>query len=124
MILSQIARALEETSTVQLKAEKPELLDKVMAYIEANLAKRITLEETARHFYISVSTVTQLFRQKMGTSFYRCVTQRRLIDAKQLISEGISLESVAEQTGFSDYSAFYRAFKKEFGISPRQYRNL
>ena len=124
MILSQIARALEETSTVQLKAEKPELLDKVMAYIEANLAKRITLEETARHFYISVSTVTQLFRQKMGTSFYRCVTQRRLIAAKQLISEGISLESVAEQTGFSDYSAFYRAFKKEFGISPRQYRNL
>ena len=124
MILSQIARALEETSTVQLKAEKPELLDKVMAYIEANLAKRITLEETARHFYISVSTVTQLFRQKMGTSFYRCVTQRRLLAARNMIQEGAALEEVSIKTGFSDYATFYRAFKKEFGISPRQYRNL
>lgn len=124
VILSQIARALDETSSVMLQAEKPELLDKIMAYIEENLSRRIALEETARHFYVSASTVTQLFHQKMGTSFYRCVTQRRLIAAKQLIGTGINLETTAEKTGFSDYSSFYRAFKKEFGISPRQYRNL
>ena len=60
----------------------------------------------------------------MGVSFYRCVTQRRLIAAKALITEGNPLEQVAEMTGFGDYSAFYRAFKQEYGISPRQYRNL
>lgn len=123
-ILAQIARALEETGIRQLQAEKPELLEQVMAYIEENLANHITLEETARHFYVSISTITQLFRQKMGTSFYRCVTQRRLIAAKALIGEGKALEDVSRSVGFQDYSSFYRAFKKEYGISPRQFTRL
>ena len=60
----------------------------------------------------------------MGVSFYRCVTQRRLIAAKQLIAEGTILEHVGRQVGFSDYSTCYRAFKQEFGISPRRYRKM
>ena len=32
------------------------------------------------------------------------------------------MEAVAEQVGFSDYSSFFRAFKQEYGVSPRQYR--
>ena len=86
--------------------------------------EKITLEDTAKHFYVSVSTITQLFRQKMGTSFYHCVTQQRLISAKALIGEGKALEDVSRAVGFADYSTFYRAFKQEFGISPRQYRKL
>ena len=123
-ILSQIARALEEGSAKQQKAEKPELLEQVLAYVEAHLGEKISLEETAKHFYVSVSTITQLFRQKMGTSFYRCVTQRRLIAAKTLIGEGKTLEDVGHAVGFVDYSSFYRAFKKEYGITPRQYTQL
>lgn len=123
-ILSQIARAMTQTDSVQMKAEKPELLDKLMAYIEEHLGERITLEETARYFYVSVSTITQLFRQKMGTSFYRCVTQRRLIAAKTRIGQGEALEDVSRAVGFTDYSSFYRAFKKEYGITPRQYSQL
>ncbi|MBR2421419.1 MAG: AraC family transcriptional regulator [Oscillospiraceae bacterium] len=124
IILSQIARALHETSAVRMKAEKPELLDRVMAYIEDHLGEKITLEETASHFYVSVSTITQLFRQRMGTSFYHCVTQRRLIAAKARIGSGETLEDVSHAVGFADYSSFYRAFKKEYGITPRQYTKL
>ena len=122
-ILAQITRALEEGSG-SLQAEKPELLDRVMIYIEDHLSEKITLEETAGHFYVSISTITQLFRQKMGTSFYRCVTQRRLIAAKTRIGQGESLEDVSRAVGFSDYSSFYRAFKKEYGISPREFTRL
>lgn len=117
-------RALQEKSGGKLQAEKPELLDRVLRYIEKNYSRRITLEETARHFYVSQSTISQQFREKMNVSFYRWVTQRRLIAAKSLIGEGVLLEQVGEQVGFSDYSAFYRAFRQEYGISPRQYRKL
>lgn len=48
----------------------------------------------------------------------------RLIAAKALIQEGALLETVGQDVGFADYSTFYRAFKKEYGISPRQYRRL
>lgn len=121
-LLVYLRRAIQDRSAAPLKAEKPELLDQALAYIEAHLAEKITLGDIAKHCWVSQSTITQTFRNKMGVSFYRCVTQRRLIAAKTLIIEGTQLESVGRKVGFSDYSSFYRAFKQEFGISPRQFR--
>lgn len=123
-LLTNLKRALLDRSTSPLRAETPELLDQVMAYMEEHLTEKITLLDVARHFFVSEATITLTFRKKMGTSFHRCLNQRRLIAAKTLISEGVLLESVGEQVGFADYSTFYRAFKQEFGISPRQYRKM
>ena len=120
--MTHLKRAFLDRGTTAIAAEKPDLLGRVMAYIEANLAEKITICDTARHFYVSESTIRQTFRQKLGVSFHRFVTQRRLISAKQLIENGHILEQVAVQTGFVDYSSFYRAFRQEYGISPRQYR--
>lgn len=121
-ILVYIGRALDDRSAVPLHVEKPELLDQVLMYVEEHLSDKITLAEVARHFWVSQSTISQTFKNKMGVSFYRCVTQRRLIAAKTLIFQGLPLESINEKVGFTDYSTFYRAFKQEFGISPRQFR--
>ena len=121
-LLVYLYRAFTEHSITPMKAEKPELLDQVLEYIEQHLHEKISLAEVAHHFYVSQSTITQTFRNKLGLSFYRCVTQARLISAKQLIEGDQSLEAIAEAVGFTDYSAFYRSFKQEFGISPRQYR--
>ena len=109
---------------VQPAAEKRELLDEIMSYVEDHLAGHITLDDTARQFHVSASTVSQLFRKRMGVSYYRFVTQRRLIAAKTLIKEGTALDTVAESVGFSDYSGFYRAFKQEYGISPTRFKTL
>ena len=121
-ILTHIHRAIANDGLIQ--AEQPELLDRIMAYIEDHLMEPINITQTAKRFYVSESTVSHLFKEKLGVSFYRCVTQRRLITAKELIRKGVSLEDVARQIGFGEYSTFYRAFKQEYGISPRQYRNL
>ena len=123
-LLTQIKRATKMQATTPMQAEKPELLDRITAYIEKNYAASLTIGEVSKKFYVSNSTVSHLFRQKLGVSFYRYVTQRRLIGAKTLIEQGQPLESVASRTGFLDYSGFYRAFKQEFGISPRQYRKI
>lgn len=123
-ILVHMVRAGMDLHTKPMKAEKPDLLDQLLSYIESHLAEKITLAETAHHFFISESTISQTFRKRMGISFYQCVTQNRLIASKTLIVQNIALETVAEQVGFNDYSSFYRAFKQEYGISPRQYRKM
>ena len=124
MLLTYIKRATDDRSAYALIAEKPELLDRIMVYVETHYSNPITIGDLATQFFVSSSTVSHLFKQKLGVSFYRYVTQRRLIAGKTLIEKGVSLESVATQIGFQDYSGFYRAFKQEYGISPRQYRNL
>lgn len=124
LFLSRLKRAFLEDASVSMAAEKPELLDRGMAWLEANLSRRITLEDMARQLYVSKSTLSQTFRLKLGVSVHRYLTQRRLIAAKTLIQEGASLEEVGTQVGFSDYSTFYRAFRQEYGISPRQFRKL
>lgn len=123
-LLAQLCRAFQNRSAQSMRAEKPELLDSLLTYIEEKLGQNITLADAAKQFYVSESTISQTFRKKLGVSFYQYVTQRRLIAAKTLIEQGLMLEDVAARTGFGDYSGFYRTFKKEYGVSPRQYRKV
>ena len=105
-------------------SEQNELLDKLLEYVESRLKEKISISSAARQLLVSESTITHLCRNRLGISFYRYVTQKRLTVAKQLMTECIPLGQIGEMAGFCDYSAFYRAFKQEYGISPREYRNL
>ena len=100
------------------------MMTSLIEYIENHLHEPLTLDGIAAHFYVSRSAVSKLFREEMDTSFHRFLTPRRLILAKQLIGAGEGMERVAQRCGFSDYSIFYKAFKKEYGLSPREFSKL
>ena len=123
-LLTQIKRATNGEAARMLKAEQPELLDRIATYVEEHYTEPVTINDLAKQFFVSSSTISHLFQQKLGVSFHRYLVQRRLIDAKTRILRGQRLEEVAVQTGFSDYSGFYRSFRQQFGISPRRYRAL
>lgn len=121
ILMVQIARVAASDANANVQLERTDLLTGILSYVENNLAEKITLEDVANRFFVSASTVTHLFNKKMNTSFYQYVLRYRLWKAKNLILEGMPMEKVAAQVGFNDYSAFYRAFKQELNMSPRQY---
>ena len=49
---------------------------------------------------------------------------RRVMNAQELIRQGVKPRDACAQCGFSDYSSFYRAFKARTGLSPEQYRSV
>lgn len=122
-LMVHVARASHELTTVPTNL-KEDLLEQILDYIQSNLKEKLSVAQTAQQFHISQSTLTHLFHREMGISFYRCVIQRRLAEGKNLIAKGISMEEVSLRVGFQEYSAFYRAFKAEYGISPMQYRKM
>lgn len=116
ILLAQIVR----NSDRAIQAEDAGLFEKILAYIDNNLNQKITLGEASKHFFISERSISREFQKHLGISFYHYVTQRRMLMAQNLIYQDIPLEEICQRVGYGDYPTFYRAFKKEYGISPRQ----
>ena len=93
----------------------------ILEYINSNFQEDLSLDALANRFFISKYHLSREFNRIVGTSVYRYIIQKRLILAKQLISSGVPTSTVYQQCGFGDYSNFYRAFKAEYQMSPREY---
>ncbi len=124
LLMTHICRTYYYQDIASPEAEKETLMDDLFNFIELNLTSKLTLDMAAQHFLVSKSTISHLFRDYYKVSFHQFVIQRRLISAKNSILTGAPLHSVWESCGFPDYSTFFRSFKKEYGISPKEFRNL
>lgn len=93
----------------------------VIEYINDNITQPLSLDYLADKFYVSKYHLIRKFKDEVGTSVHRYITQRRLIFAKQLMLEGVPPSECPTRVGFSDYSSFFRAFKAEYGISPKEF---
>lgn len=83
-----------------------------------------TVEEVAQHINLKVSQASNIFKSVYGFSMVSYALEVRLNAARdQMTNTAQSLEEIAYATGFGSYSYFHRAFRKQYGISPRNYRN-
>lgn len=122
-LLTIFYRILHYQDAPPLRPEKADLLDEILDYVENHLSQPISLKCVSEKFHVSPSAISHLFKKQMDSGFYRVVIQRRLIESKNHIIAGVSLNEIPDLCGFSDYSVFYKAFKKEYGISPKEFKN-
>ncbi|MEG1104447.1 MAG: AraC family transcriptional regulator, partial [Oscillospiraceae bacterium] len=105
----------------ELKDKSAPIITSVLNYINAHYREELTLDDLAARFFISKYHLSHEFNRLVGTSVYRYIIQKRLIIAKQLLSDGLPPTSAYIQCGFGDYANFYRAFKSEYSISPKEF---
>lgn len=105
-------------------SDRSELISQVLTYIGAHYCEALSLDYLAERFFVSKYHLSHTFRQEVGTSLYRYIMLKRLLLAKQLLLEGQKPSEVCMRCGFNDYANFYRAFTAEYGMSPKDYRQL
>ncbi len=98
-----------------------QLVSGAMQYIGEHIGNPLSLEEIAGKLFVSKYHLSHAFSAEVGVSVYRYILLRRLLMARQLLTAGESAGQVCRSCGFSDYTSFYRAFKSEYGISPREF---
>ncbi len=114
--LNRIALSCDISSKEQ--EEPPKLVSQVLSYINEHYHEDLSLERLAERFFVSKYHLSHEFTRAVGVGVYRYIMLKRLLTAKQMLSNGSSPGEVYCQCGFKDYTNFYRAFKAEYGISP------
>lgn len=91
-------------------------------YIDHNFADKLSLEEIAKRSAMSKSCFCKLFYQITGHSFNNYLNMCRIKQATVYIRQGYKITGVYGLCGYSDFSTFYRNFRKFMGISPQTYK--
>lgn len=90
--------------------------------IEANAASVPDIATLAREYAVSASKLSRDFKRAYGVSIHACVIEARLEEAARLLSSGqMSVAEVAEQAGYAKHSQFSEAFRRRFGVLPKDY---
>lgn len=118
-LMVELNRLALQDDSEQLREESSVLVSKVLAYIGEHYAEEVSLESLAGQFFVSKYHLSHEFSRTVGVGVYRYLTLKRLLIAKQLMDDGVPPGDVYGACGFRDYTNFYRAFKAEYGISPR-----
>lgn len=97
----------------------------VLEYIDSHYAEDLTLEDVASYSGFSKYHFTRLFKLYTNTTFYECLSIKRIKAAEQLLSEpDLSITEIALQVGFSSISTFNRVFRQHKNCTPSEYRAL
>ena len=93
----------------------------ILDYIRENLTSPLTLDQIAGEFYISKHYLYRIFKAATGFSVMEYIIYSRILKARQLLQEGVSVQQAGELSGFSDNSHFIRTFGHLTGTSPGRY---
>jgi AraC-like DNA-binding protein len=108
---------------ISLSRHDVRLMQDITAYITAHLDYPHTIHSLAGRYAMSETSLRRLIKQYTGQSFRHFLLDTRMKTAILLLSDNtLTIQDIAMQIGYQEFSNFDRAFYKKFGITPHHYR--
>ena len=99
-----------------------DLMQEITLFIDEHLTEDLSLDVLADHVCLSKYYIAHYFKDNLGISIHQYITKKRLQSCSETIAAGSDITRTFDEYGFRDYSSFYRMFRKEYGMSPREYQ--
>ena len=124
MMLIDTNRASQSAYASMSEAQHSDtLVARAQRWMERSLQQGFSLSELARHLAVSERTLNRRFKLATGEAPLHYLQSLRVDVAKRLLeSRGTKVEAVSVRVGYNDLSTFRRLFKRETGLSPREYQ--
>lgn len=124
MALDEISHQFDKISSTEKYPDAKGISKQLINSINEDLFENISLSSISRKFFLSESQVNRIFKKATGSSVWEYVRIKRLLAAREKILAGESPSAACFSCGFQDYTAFYRAYKAHFGVSPSKTNSL
>jgi len=122
-ILAKLRTVISENlSECGLEIKESHLINNLIAYINQNFNRDISLDEISKEFYMDKFYISRLFKEKVGVTIWNYVIFRRLTAFNDLICADTSIEDAYMRVGFQNYSNFFRLYKKHMNMTPSQFK--
>lgn len=120
--LLQVLRTANTAASIHNTKALSPVISSAIAFIKAHLGENITVKDIADAVYISVSTLERQFKKELNETPYYRLKIERLNASMRYLRHGSSVSEAAVKCGFPDYSNYIQLFRKQFGITPMQYK--
>lgn len=121
-LLVYLNRAYFDTpDAIRRDITESDTVNRVVDYLEEHLAEDLSLDRLADAFHLSKFHLSRQFKEYTGLTIYQFIMKKRLIFARAMLKAGRPVMAACMDCGFSDYSNFLKAFKREFGRNPKEY---
>lgn len=123
LLVEQLLITIYRCTDLNLHSPNSDIVMDIKRQLENNFSEQYTLEDLARGYGISVSSLAHRFRAVTGTSVMDFLQACRMAHAKRMLAEtDSSIGRIVELCGFSDSSNFSRTFKSQNGMTPSEFR--
>ncbi len=98
-----------------------ERIEQIKKYISSHVDEKLEMEDIAEKFFISRHYLSHYFKKETGFTLVQYITNQKMIAAKTLLLQGYTVTEVADYLAYNSDSHFIAVFKKNVGITPKQY---